>query len=93
MPHESIFYVERVTDQDATQALKEGSGVTITIKAPRQMGKSSLLNRLMVEGAAKNMKTAFIDFQLIENAAMENADIFYRQFCSLLSGIWCGRPN
>jgi hypothetical protein len=32
-----------------------------------------------------NMRTAFIDFQLIENAAMENGDVFYRQFCSLLS--------
>ena len=31
------------------------------------------------------MRTAFIDFQLIENAAMENADVFYKQFCSLLS--------
>ena len=31
------------------------------------------------------MKTAFIDFQMIEISAIENADIFYRQFCSLLS--------
>jgi hypothetical protein len=66
-------------------ALHEIHGVTITIKGPRQMGKSSLLNRLLVEAQAKNMHTAFIDFQLIENAAMENADVFYKQFCSLLS--------
>jgi len=31
------------------------------------------------------MNTAFIDFQLIESSAIENADIFYRQFCTLLS--------
>jgi hypothetical protein len=85
IPHESPFYIERAADRDATNALSEIQGVTITIKGPRQMGKSSLLNRLLVEAKSMNMRKAFIDFQLIENAVMENADVFYRQFCSLLS--------
>jgi len=85
MPHQSPFYIERETDQEAIHALHEIEGVTITIKGPRQMGKSSLLNRLLIEAKARDMHAAFIDFQLIENTAIENADIFYRQFCSLLS--------
>ena len=85
MPHQSPFYIERETDHEALQALSEMNGVTITIKGPRQMGKSSLLNRLMADGSNHGMKTAFIDFQMIENSAIENADVFYRQFCSLLS--------
>lgn len=85
MPHRSPFYIERETDQEAMRALSEIEGVTITIKGPRQMGKSSLLNRLLVSGKEKNMRTAFVDFQLIENAAIKNSDIFYKQFCSLLS--------
>lgn len=85
MPHQSLFYIERDSDLDASQALHEINGVTITIKGPRQMGKSSLLNRLMADGSKRGMKAAFIDFQMIENSAIENADIFYRQFCSLLS--------
>jgi hypothetical protein len=85
MPHQSPFYIERETDGEAIQALCAMNGVTITIKGPRQMGKSSLLNRLMVDGSNQGMKTAFIDFQMIENSAIENADVFYRQFCSLLS--------
>jgi hypothetical protein len=85
MPHESPLYIEREADREAIQALHEINGVTITIKAPRQMGKSSLLNRLLMEGRQHSMRTAFIDFQLIENSVMENADIFYRQFCCLLS--------
>lgn len=85
MPHQSPFYVERDTDHEALNALNDIRGVTITIKGPRQMGKSSLLNRLLVEARAMNMRTAFIDFQLIENAAMETGDVFYQQFCSLLS--------
>lgn len=85
MPHESPFYIERETDHEAMQALCEIHGVTITIKGPRQMGKSSLLNRLMEDGCGRGMKTAFLDFQMIENSAITNPDIFYRQFCSLLS--------
>ncbi len=85
MPHQSRFYVERETDQAAIYALQEIDGVTITIKGPRQMGKSSLLNCLLVEAKVRDMRTAFIDFQLIENNSMENADVFYKQFCSLLS--------
>lgn len=85
MTQQSPFYIERETDMEAIHALHEVDGVTITIKGPRQMGKSSLLNRLLVEAKSKNMRTAFIDFQLIESAAMENADIFYQQFCSLVS--------
>jgi hypothetical protein len=38
-----------------------------------------------MEAKAKDMRAAFIDFQMIENSAIESADIFYRQFCSLLS--------
>jgi hypothetical protein len=85
MRHESPFYIERETDAEAMKALHEIRGVTITIKGPRQMGKSSLINRLLIEAGNKNMRTAFVDFQLIENAVMENADVFYKQFCSLLS--------
>jgi hypothetical protein len=84
MPHQSPFYIERDSDDDALRSLQEMKGLTV-IKGPRQMGKSSLLNRLMAEADGLGMKTAFIDFQVIENSAIENPDIFYRQFCSLLS--------
>ena len=85
MPHQSPYYIEREQDHEAIQALDDIEGVTITIKGPRQMGKSSLLNKLLVEAENRKMNTAFVDFQLIESSAVENADIFYRQFCSLLS--------
>jgi len=85
MPHESPFYIERESDTEAIDSMGKPQGVTITIKGPRQMGKSSLLNRLLSVGNENNMRTAFIDFQLIESASMENVDVFYKQFCSLLS--------
>ena len=85
MPHNSPFYIERECDREAVQAICQGDGVTVTIKGPRQMGKSSLLNRVMLEGCGRGMRSAFIDFQMIENAAIENPDLFYRQFCTTLA--------
>jgi hypothetical protein len=85
MPRQSHFYIERVTDQEAKRAICRKEGITITIKGPRQMGKSSLLNRVLAEGSDRGMRTAFIDFQMIEHATMQNPALFYRQFCSLLS--------
>jgi hypothetical protein len=44
MNPESLFYRPRLSDSIATEAITQ-PGVTITIKGPRQMGKSSLLIR------------------------------------------------
>ena len=83
-PH-SVYYVERDSDRIALEAIRR-SGVTITIKAPRQMGKSSLMMRVME--AAKNQhekQAVFLDFQLFDQAAFHDADTFFRQFCFWLT--------
>jgi MinD-like ATPase involved in chromosome partitioning or flagellar assembly len=79
------LYIERVSDQEAMSTLNDIEGFTITIKGTRQTGKSSLLNRLLVAAGEKNMRTAYIDFQLIENSSLENSEVFFRYFCRLLS--------
>lgn len=76
MPLESPFYIKRQADRDALEALSYLHGATITIKGPRQMGKSSLLTRLMQADEAQGMRKAFIDFQLIESSALQNAEVF-----------------
>ncbi len=60
-------------------------GVTITIKGPRQMGKSSLLIRTAAAATAAGKRVAFLDFQLFDRAALANADRFFRQFCAWLA--------
>lgn len=81
---ESKFYVARPSDAVAIEAIKR-EGVTITIKAPRQMGKSSLLMRIMQQAQAQSKKVVFLDFQLFDKPALTNADQFYRQFCSWIT--------
>jgi len=82
-PH-SAFYVERPGDSIALEAIKR-QGVTITIKAPRQMGKSSLLLRTIDLATKLGKRVVFLDFQQFDKSALRDADIFFRQFCVLLA--------
>jgi pSer/pThr/pTyr-binding forkhead associated (FHA) protein len=84
MELQSPFYVKRNSDDIALAAIAR-QGVTITIKAPRQMGKSSLLIRTMAEARKLGKRVAFLDFQLFEKATLNNAETFFRQFCALLT--------
>ncbi|MBN2004039.1 MAG: AAA-like domain-containing protein [Anaerolineae bacterium] len=84
MDPQSKFYVERQSDQIALEAIKY-QGVTITIKAPRQMGKSSLLVRIIEAAAKASKRVAFLDFQLFDRATLDDANVFFRQFCAWLT--------
>ena len=84
MDVQSDFYIERASDAIALEAIKR-QGVTIPIKGPRQMGKSSLLLRTTSAAAAAGKRVAFLDFQLFDKAALHDADTFYQQFCAWLT--------
>lgn len=84
MSPQSKFYIERSKDQEALKAIR-GQGATITIKGPRQMGKSSLLLRIMEAAANMGKRVAFLDFQLFDKSALNDADVFFPQFCAWLT--------
>jgi hypothetical protein len=85
MDLESRFYVAREkTDAIALDTIRR-QGVTITIKGPRQMGKSSLLIRTMAAARDAGKRVAFLDFQLFNKAALTDVDLFFRQFCAWLT--------
>lgn len=84
MDSQSRYYVERPGDSEALDAITAG-GATVTIRGSRQIGKSSLLMRLINAGQEAHMHVAFVDFQRIENAVRTDADTFYRQFAGLIA--------
>ena len=84
MSPESQFYVARSFDEIANSTIQR-QGVTITIKGPRQMGKSSLLNRVMREAQDLGKQVAFLDFQLFDHAALTDPDTFFPEFCAWLT--------
>ncbi|MCB9109354.1 MAG: AAA-like domain-containing protein [Anaerolineales bacterium] len=81
---QSVFYVKRFSDGVALETIAR-QGATITIKAPRQMGKSSLLIQTINAAAKSGKRIAFLDFQLFDQSALTDADIFFRQFCAWLT--------
>lgn len=84
MNPESAFYIERPADRIALATIAR-QGATLTIKAPRQMGKSSLLLHTINAAAKAGKRVAFLDFQLFDRDALENADTFFKQFCYWLT--------
>ncbi|MEM6590659.1 MAG: AAA-like domain-containing protein [Cyanobacteria bacterium P01_C01_bin.73] len=80
----SQFYVARSSDAIAIDTIQQ-QGVTITIKGPRQMGKSSLLIRVMNQARSLGKKVVFLDFQFFDRTALDDANLFYRRFCQWLS--------
>jgi hypothetical protein len=76
----STFYVERDSDQVALEAIQR-EGTTLVIKGPRQVGKSSLLLRIIAEAERVGKRVVYLDFQLLKSA-MAEADTFYRNFCA-----------
>ena len=86
MDNESAFYVERPSDAIALKTIVQ-RGVTIAIKGPRQVGKSSLLIRTIEAAVNTGKRVAFLDFQLFEKAALTNAELFFRQFCIWLTDV------
>lgn len=83
MAADSRFYIEREGDAIAKAAIGQ-TGVTVTIKGPRQVGKSSLLIRLQQTSTAIGKRVVYLDFQMLQSA-LADADTFFRQFCRLIT--------
>jgi hypothetical protein len=80
---ESPHYVRRLADGVAED--EQGhAGYTLTIQAGRQMGKSSLLGRVMQRAQQAGKQVAFIDFQAFGAAEMADPSALYYQFCYLI---------
>ncbi|MBP5976775.1 AAA-like domain-containing protein [Brasilonema sp. CT11] len=84
MKPESSFYVERNADAIALQTIVQ-LGVTIPIKGPRQVGKSSLLMRIIQAARNAGKKVAYLDFQQLNTAVLNDEELFFRHFCCWIS--------
>lgn len=72
VPVDSVFYVMRPTDEEFHRALERKDSI-ILIKGARQMGKSSLMARGLLE-ARKGSKVILTDFQKLNASHLETVD-------------------
>ena len=78
----SLYYVERPpTEADCYETVLQ-PGALIRIKAPRQMGKTSLMSRILRHGAEHQYLTVPLSFQLADAAIFSNLNQFLRWFCA-----------
>jgi transcriptional regulator with XRE-family HTH domain len=78
----SQFYIERQPiEERCYQTILQPSAL-IRIKAPRQMGKTSLMARILHHGARQGYCTVPLTFQLVDKAVFANLDKFLRWFCA-----------
>lgn len=82
MDVQSPLYVRRRADHVAHAAItQQGQGQTVTIKGSRQVGKSSLLMRVIHAAMEAGKSVAFLDFQALDSETLRDADIFFHRFC------------
>ncbi|MBE9213781.1 AAA-like domain-containing protein [Plectonema cf. radiosum LEGE 06105] len=92
VPLDSPFYIKRTPIEERCYEQIHQPGALIRIKAPRQMGKTSLLTRIINKSASQGDSTVTLDFQLAAQQIFVNSDKFLRWFCASV-GLALNIPN
>ncbi|ACK69619.1 TIR protein [Gloeothece citriformis PCC 7424] len=78
----SPFYVQPKSCKSKCDQEIEKPGALIRIKAPRQMGKTSLLARISYYGKQQGYQTVSLDFSQFEENIFQDLKQFLKRFCA-----------
>ncbi|MFM7887842.1 MAG: AAA-like domain-containing protein [Pseudanabaena sp.] len=81
----SRFYIQRPPIEKDTCETILKPGALIRIKAPRQMGKSSLLSRTLAYAKYKGNQVAHLYFQEADSDVFSELDSFLQWFCASIA--------
>lgn len=81
VPLDSALYIVRGNHEERCYQTILNKGAFIRIKAPRQMGKTSLMNRVLAHAARENYKTALLHFQQADNSILTDFNRLLRWIC------------
>ena len=85
MSKESSFYIERVQDHRMLSRVGLNQAL-INIKAPRQMGKSSMLVRGVEKARELGKRIVYLDFQQLDTEHLRDSKMFYTTLCNWVAG-------
>lgn len=85
VPLGSPFYVIRTPHEPNCYANALKSGALIRIKAPRQMGKTSLMKRILAYAKENGLETVTLNFQQAEKSTLNNLNSLLRWVCANIS--------
>jgi hypothetical protein len=78
----SPLYIERPPIEQRCYETIMQPGAMIRIKAPKQMGKTSLMARIEDYAKQQGCQIATVDFQIIDKTVLTNLDRFFKWFCT-----------
>jgi hypothetical protein len=81
MPLNSKFYMEPISALQQCQEAIIHPNALLRIQAPRQMGKTSLLERIVNYAEGLNYRIARIDLREADLATLEDLDLLLQWFC------------
>ncbi len=81
VPLDSPFYIERLPIESDCYEEIEQPGALIRIKAPKQIGKTSLLNRILHHAEQQGYRTVRFNLQKMDGEAFKSLDHFLRFLC------------
>ncbi len=81
----SRFYIERPPCEEDCYREIEKPGALIRIKAPRQMGKTSLMARILHEAEKKGYKVVPLSFQIADAKTLTDLDRLLKWLCAIVS--------
>lgn len=81
----SVFYIERQPIEARCYETIVQPGSLIRIKAPRQMGKTSLMARILQHAEQEGGKPVSLSFQLADGKIFADLDKFLRWFCASIT--------
>ena len=82
VPLNSPFYIERPPIEEQVYEEIKKPGALIRIKAPKEMGKTSLLLRILNHAVHQNYRIVTINFEQIDCAILSDLDRFLRFLCA-----------
>ncbi|MEM6837349.1 MAG: AAA-like domain-containing protein [Cyanobacteria bacterium P01_C01_bin.120] len=85
LPPDSPLYINRPPNEAIAHLEIQRPGGFLRIKAPRKMGKTSLVFRLMQTAQAQGYQTVHLDLQAIDKAIFADTETFLKWFCLRVS--------
>jgi hypothetical protein len=92
VPLDSPLYLEREGVESICYEAIAKPGSLTRIKAPKLMGKTSLMGRILAQGDSQNYQTVPLDLSSIERGIIADLDKFLRWLC-LMVGRQCHLDN
>lgn len=92
VPLDSPFYVERPPIEQLCNETLLQPGALIRIKAAKQMGKTSLMARILQQARMQGLETVTLSFQLADATVFSDLTRFLQWFCAIVTRS-LGLPN